>query len=284
MDLNIYLSGGGTRLAAHLGALRDIEERGGRIAHWAGSSAGALLAAVLASGYSHQQALDLLMGTDFRQFLDFRPSGVLRRYGIYSGKRLEKWIGTALQHRCFADLDTPLSVVALDIESGRPFVFSKELTPQIPLAAAVRCSVSIPGVFAIRRLEGRTLIDGALAHIDEPDLFPDTTRPLVTIRLVRDRFAQKTNTMSRFGLATYIMQVASLLLDSVDRARVASGQWNNTLLIDTGSYSSIDFELTVDDRQKLYHMGYDQSRRFLDLEAVTGPTPPQARGEQAKEP
>ena len=92
MEFNLYLSGGGTRLAAYLGALREIEERGGRVAQWAGSSAGGLLAAVLASGYSHEQALSLLMRTDFRQFLDFRPTGVLRRYGIYAGKRLEKWL------------------------------------------------------------------------------------------------------------------------------------------------------------------------------------------------
>ena len=272
MDLNVFLCGGGTRLAAYLGALRDIEERGGRVTHWAGSSAGALLAAVLACGYSHQQALNLLMKTDFRQFLDFRPAGVLRRYGIYAGKRLENWLNTALEQRQFKDLRKPLSVIALDIEAARPFVFSKELTPDAHLATAVRCSVGIPGVFAIRRYTGRTLVDGALAQIEESNLFPDlSSRPLVTIRLVRDRPA-RTARSGRFGLAAYVTQVASIMLDAIDQARVAAAQWKNTLLIDTGPYSSINFELSRDDKQTLYRMGYDQSRKYLDLQAISSKT------------
>lgn len=267
MDLNIFLSGGGTRLAAHLGAIQDIEQRGGRAVHWAGSSAGALMAAVLASGYDHQQAIKLLMGTDFRQFLDFRPTGVLRRYGLYAGKRLEKWLDTALEHRRFADLNTPLSVVALDIESGKPFIFSKKTTPNAPLSLAVRCSVSIPGIFAIRRHDGRILIDGALTNIDPPQLFQGRPHPCVTIRLVREPGNQWSKA-SRFGLANYITQVASLLLDAVDRTRVVQTQWKNTLLIDTAHYSSINFEMSTEDKHALYRMGQEQARQYLDLEAI----------------
>ena len=181
---------------------------------------------------------------------------------------MKKWFDTVLEHRRFSDLEAPLSIVALDIETGRPFVFSRELTPDASLAVAVRCSASIPGVFAIRRHNNHTLVDGALAHIDESDLFADPDRPLVTIRLVRDRLAERSAVHGRFGLSAYIMRLASLMLDAVDRARVASGLWKNTLLIDTGPFSSINFELSEVDKQTLYNLGYEQARQYLDLEAI----------------
>lgn len=269
MELDVFLRGGGTRLAAYLGALTDVAERGGQVARWAGTSAGALLAAVMASGYTLPRALDLLMRTEFKQFLDFKPSGVLRCYGIYAGKRLERWLNVVLEGRHFKDLTVPLSIVALDIQANQPVVFSKETTPETSLAVAVRCSVGIPGVFAVKRHNGRTLVDGGLAGIQESQLFGESKRPCVTVRLVRDRAAQQTQN-GRFGLSAYIVQLATLLLDAVDGVKADAQRWGKTLLINTGPYSTINFDLTTQDKQALFAMGYDQSRRYLDLEAATG--------------
>ena len=134
----------------------------------------------------------------------------------------------ALRNRDLKIWKYPCPIITLDIETGRPFVFSTELTPEAPVATAVRCSTSIPGVFAIRRFRRTHTRGWALTHIRDLDLFPNSPLPLVTIRLVRDRLVQK-SVGGRFGLATYITRVASILLDAVDRAKVSAEEWKHTL-------------------------------------------------------
>ena len=274
MDLNVYLRGGGTRLAAYLGALRRIEEQGGQAATWAGVSAGGLLAAVLASGYTHDRAIDLMMSTDFRQFRDWRPTAMFRRYGLYAGKKLEKWLHEVTEDRCFKDLDVPVAIMALDIETAKPYIFSNQSTPETTLATAVRCSVSIPGIFALRRLNGRALVDGGLAHVDEAELFADNTPPCVTIRLVRQ--CPRRPAPEKFGFVTYVRRLAEMLFDAVDNVRVPGDHWQQSLIIKTGAFAAFDFELSTEDKQALYRMGYEQCGKYLDLNALA---PERARGE-----
>jgi hypothetical protein len=105
--MNVFLVGGGTRLAAHLGALKAIEEQRGPVGAWAGASAGSLIAAVRAAGFSHGMAVDLMLETHYRQFFDVRPLEIFRGYGLCSGKRLEKWLNVVLRGIRFKDLPQP---------------------------------------------------------------------------------------------------------------------------------------------------------------------------------
>ena len=66
MELNVYLRGGGTRLPAYLGALRQIEEQGGHVRAWAGVSGGGLLAAVLATMLISAGVISHLMNVENR--------------------------------------------------------------------------------------------------------------------------------------------------------------------------------------------------------------------------
>lgn len=264
MDLNICLLGGGTRLAAHLGALHGIAEQGGHVSGWAGASAGSLVAAVRACGYTHEMAVDLMAETNYRQFLDVRPIGLIRGYGLCSGRRFEKWLDGILEGKRFGDLDTHLAVVCTDIQSGEPFIFSNERTPEAKVATSVRCSIGIPGVFAVRRLHGGILIDGSLATIDDEMLFPDSPNQTVTVRLVRNQAAKLAPTAG-FGLATYVQRIAGMLLDAADEPSISGDKWDNTLLVRTGGHSSVNFDLSTEERGELYQMGHEQCMKFLNL-------------------
>ncbi len=264
MDVNVCLLGGGTRLASHLGALKGIEDHGGRVRALAGASAGSLVAAVLAGGFTHEMAVDLMRDTNYRQFLDIRPLGLIRGFGLCSGRKFEQWLDGILKSQRFEDLQTPLSVICTNIQAGEPFVFSRETTPEVKVATAVRCSIGIPGIFAVRRLKGAVLIDGSLAAIEDHLVFPDSPHETVTIRLVRDN-SGKLPASRRFGLSTYVLRVAGMLLDSADEPSMSGEKWRKTLLVRTGLHSSVDFDLPTEARDELYAMGYEQCLDYLDL-------------------
>ena len=261
MKSHVFLLGGGTRLAAHLGVLRAIEEQFGPIAAWAGASAGSLVAAVRASGFNHEMAVDLMMDTNYRQFFDIRPLGLIRGYGLCSGKKFEKWLDGVLCGICFEDLDVPLAIVCSDVETGEPYIFSKEKTPKIKVATSVRCSISIPGVFAIRPVNGDILIDGSLAKVDPTMLFPTDHAPSIVVRMLRDRVAKLMNRRG-FGFSTYVQRVADMILDATED-RISPELWTHDVLIRTGHHSPVNFDIAEDGRRKLYQLGYEQCLQHL---------------------
>lgn len=261
---NVFLLGGGTRLAAHLGALQAIEEHAGPVRGWAGASAGSLVAAVRAAGYSHDQAVELMLETNYRQFFDVRPLELLRGYGLCSGKRLEKWLNVVLRGARFSDLKSHLAIACTNIETGAPQVLSPIETPDVNVAAAVRCSVGIPGLFAVKRLNGAVLVDGGLTPIDEGLLFPPQSGSVLTIRMLRDRQSRPMRT--GFGWASYVQRIASLLLDAGDDPRFSAPPTQSLLTIRTGGHSAVDFDLTPHDKRDLLRSGYEQCLEHLRAE------------------
>jgi NTE family protein len=264
MSFNVFLLGGGTRLAAHLGALEAIERTVGKIDRWAGASAGSLVAAVRASGHSHEQAVELMLSTDYRQFFELRPLELLRGYGLCSGRKLEKWVHVVLKGARFRDLEAPLSIVTTDIVTGEPFLFSNDATPDAFVSEAVRCSVGIPGLFTVKRLKDVVLVDGGLTPIDEAQLFPaEANARTLTIRLVRDKVVKAMQVGGMFGWASYAQRIASLLLDAGDDPRCFPSHSDRVLSIRTGPHSAVDFDLTENDKRDLYDRGFRQCQELL---------------------
>jgi len=258
---NVFLLGGGTRLAAHLGAVQALEERSGPVRGWAGASAGSMIAAVRAAGYGHKKAVELMLETNYRQFFDVRPLELFRGYGLCSGRRLEKWLNVILRGVRFKDLKSPLSIVCTNIETGAPQVLSQSTTPDVNVAAAVRCSVGIPGLFAVKRLGGSVLVDGGLTPVDESLLFSAGAGRVLTIRMLRDR--QSRPMRSGFGWASYVQRIAGLLLDAGDDPRYTPPPSRDLLTIRTGHHSAVDFDLTPQDKHDLLRLGYEQCLKHL---------------------
>jgi NTE family protein len=257
----VFLQSGGTRVAVHVGALAAIEDAGGRIAAWAGVSAGSLVAAVRASGYTQPEAYDLMLHTDYSRFLDRRPLGLITGFGLCAGAVFEYWLDDVLRGRRFRDLEVPLAVVATDASTGEAVVFSNGTTPEEKVATAVRCSISIPGVFAVRRVAGRAFVDGCLTRTGRRQLFADAGPPSVVVRMVSERNGSQ-SPGGRLNLARYIRSIAEIVCNSIDSHDVTS-DWEYDLCINVGHSRGIDFQLGPSGKQALYELSYTQCRGLL---------------------
>jgi predicted acylesterase/phospholipase RssA len=173
--------GGGARGIAYAGALAAFEAKG----HWfsavAGSSAGALTATLVACGYHPDDLPDLtrylLDGVEVRG----RAGRALARLKVPGGllgydsrgleARIEAIVQAALDHYdqagspTFASLHSAtgieLFVVGLDTTTGQPVVFSAARTPDLPVAASIVASCSIPIAFDPLTLQGNRELLGA---------------------------------------------------------------------------------------------------------------------------
>jgi NTE family protein len=185
----LVLSGGGARGMAHIGVLKVLEDLKIPIDCIAGTSMGAIVGGLYASGMTAQQIDSTMRSLDWqeafrdapprrdlafrrkqddRNFLVKLPLGlkhgkVLLPKGFIQGQKLQETLRQlTLPFSNTTDFDrlpTPFRAVATDLETGNAVLMDKG-----DLAIAMRASMSAPGVFAPVELDGRLLVDGGLAE------------------------------------------------------------------------------------------------------------------------
>lgn len=151
--LGLALGGGAARGLAHIGVLRVLQKAAIPIRFVAGTSMGAVVAAVFASGTDPAYLARLATGLRWESLLDLRLPGM----GLLAGQRIEQVIATLTKNRTFDQMNLPLAVVAADLATGDPVVFTEG-----HVASAVRASIAIPGVFDPVKLGDRWLVDGGI--------------------------------------------------------------------------------------------------------------------------
>lgn len=152
-SIGVALSGGAARGIAHVGVIQQFEEWGLPIDYIAGTSAGAIVGAAVASGITGKTMEKIARETEW-WFLA-KPIGF--RSGLLSSRGFESWLARFIHAPEFADLTTPLAVTATDFCSGELVVIKDG-----PLLRAVRASCTIPGIFQPVEFLERQLVDGGL--------------------------------------------------------------------------------------------------------------------------
>ena len=195
---DLVFEGGGVKGIGLAGALATLEERAYRPQNIAGTSAGAITAALLAAGYTAAELREIIVSLDYRQFQDRawedklplleRSLSMLLDLGLYEGDRFLEWIRERLDAkgvRTFADLvhdefaDDPryrsrLQVIASDVTTRELLVLPRDATKlgiepdSLDVALAVRMSMSIPVFFEPVRFENpktgdlHVIVDGGM--------------------------------------------------------------------------------------------------------------------------
>ncbi len=152
--IGLVLGAGGARGYAHIGVLQVLEQANIHADFVVGCSAGAIAAALYASGQDMTQLAQLFTYPGFsKRLIDIAPS----REGLVKGDKFLEVVRLLTKNADFADLPIPLAVVATDIERGELVIFREG-----NVAEAVRASISIPGFFKPYRYRDRLLVDGAV--------------------------------------------------------------------------------------------------------------------------
>ena len=153
--VGVALGGGFARGLAHIGVLKVLEEEKIPVNFIAGTSVGALIGAVYASGVCPKEMEEIAGLIRFRDFARW----TLSRLGFASNDRMTGMLRRCLKVKTFEELRVPLAVIATDFISGEPVIFRSG-----ELIGPVRASCAYPGMFLPVSVNGRTLVDGMLAY------------------------------------------------------------------------------------------------------------------------
>jgi NTE family protein len=264
--IGLVLSGGGARGAAHIGVLQVLDQLHVPIDAIAGTSMGAVVGGLYASGLSAAEIAKVAGSLNWqdafrdrppRSELTFRrkqeddsylvdfPVGV-RDWafqlpkGLIKGQSLEMLLRRltlpVATTSSFDNLPTPFRAVATDLATGEPVVMGSG-----DLASAMRASLSAPGVFVPAEREGRVLVDGGLAD----NLPVDVARKMnVDILIVVDVGAPL-YAREHLGSATTISNQMLSILIRRDSTRQLATLTRSDILIspEMGGLSSFDFAI-----------------------------------------
>lgn len=149
----LVLGGGAARGFAHVGVIKALESHGIVPDLVVGTSAGALVGALYASGYGGFDLQRVALQMDDTIIADWS----LPDRGFIKGEALQNFVNRAVQNRTLEKLNKPFAAVVTDLQSGEMVVFRTGNT-----GMAVRASSSVPGVFQPVSINGRDYVDGGL--------------------------------------------------------------------------------------------------------------------------
>ena len=260
----LVLSGGGARGMAHIGVLKVLEELKVPIDCIAGTSMGAVVGGLYASGMTAAQIDATMRSVDWqeafrdapprrdlafrrkqddRNFLVRLPLGlkhgkILLPKGFIQGQKLQETLRQLTlpfsNSTDFDSLPTPFRAVATDLETGTAVLLDKG-----DLSIAMRASISAPGLFAPVETQGRLLVDGGLAE----NLPIEVARRMhADILIVSDvSFPLQSRSALDSALSISNQMLAILVRKDTDRQRATLSTSDILIEPSLGSTSSTDF-------------------------------------------
>jgi len=154
MKITLSLSGGGLRGAAHVGAIKFLEEQGVEVTAVSGSSAGAIVGLFLASGLKSDDMLAFLKGLEKKELFAWASGAI----GLFKMERLEQKLRDTLNVDCYADLQIPLHTCVTNIDTGEHCYISKG-----DVIAYTVASSTLTPLFQAKKIGEHSYIDGGFS-------------------------------------------------------------------------------------------------------------------------
>ncbi|MGM8214363.1 patatin-like phospholipase family protein [Bacillaceae bacterium W0354] len=243
--IGLALGSGGARGFSHLGVLKVLYENNIPIDYIAGSSMGALVGALYASGQSVENLYRLALTFRMKYFLDI----TVPKMGFIQGERIKSYLKMFTYQKNLEEFPIPISIVATDIYTGEKVVFNKG-----DAATAIRASIAIPGIFVPEKVDDKLLVDGGV--IDR-----------VPISVVKDMGADLIIAVdcSQFESNTDIHSIYDIIMQSID---IMQNEITNKLIMDADfilrpevySFSSRNFT----NIQEIIDKGEIEANKYID--------------------
>ncbi len=294
---DVVLEGGGVKGIGLVGALQVLMREKYVPRRIAGTSAGAIVGSLLATGLPIERLVEIMNSAPYKQFRDpnflnhFGWPGeglsLIFTKGIYRGEFLRTWLDAQLKAvgvETFADLKIKepwgntlpperrykLVVIASDISRGRlvrlPWDYHMYgLDPDKQrVSDAVRASMSIPYFYEPAILNNRYLVDGGMLSNFPIDIFDDTAAwPTFGIKLsAREKAILHTNPVTNpvnFGTA-----ILETMMDAHDRMHLDDPEvLARTMFVDTLNIKATNFSITRAEQHQLFENGQTAAEKFF---------------------
>lgn len=296
MKFDAVFQGGGVKGTAFVGAVNCLQDNGYKWQNLAGTSAGSIVAALLAAGYTAKELEEIMINMSYTKLLkknilnDIPVVGnvfqLVNDFGIYSSRVIENWMFERLWEKGktkFKDIEKEgimLKIIAADITRRSILIFPDDLKKyginpgEFSIAKAVRMSCSIPFFFKPVKLkyDDKTdyIVDGGLISNFPIWVFDSDTAPkwpTFGFKLTNDsrkNHFKKNIVENKKNLISYSIDVINTAFDRDEEVYVADKDSVRTINIPTMGVNATDFAISKKKTMELYRSGYNSTKVFLD--------------------
>jgi predicted acylesterase/phospholipase RssA len=272
----LIISGGGIRVIAHVGAIKELSERGylKQVREYVGVSAGALLSTMFCLKYTIKQVEEICLGLDFSVIRSLDPESafnIFETYGCDDGANLDRAISSVFRIRGYipeltfgqaADLGLhSLRIYAADLNTSKLIEYSAKKTPHTEIKFALRASMCIPVYFQplVDPDNGHLLVDGGLI----------CNYPInqMTNKEIEESLGLKFNSkIIRKEKFEGFMEFINQLLGTYYSPRISLPikYKCRTITVPCGEYPSWNFEASAEDRRRLIEIGRSAVVDFIE--------------------
>ena len=244
-NLGIALSGGGIRGMCHAGVMKALEEYGIKPDIIAGVSAGAIVGALYADGYSSDEIAGFFEHVEFRKMTKVKiPNG-----GFFGIESFEKFLAGKLRAKTFEELKIPLRIVATNLDKGQSVVFTSG-----NLLEAIIASSTFPVLFTPKVINGENYIDGGVFKNFPVSIIRDDCEKIIGINaspLVADKYKMS------------VLNVAIRSYNFMFKANILHDKELCDFLIepvDMANYETFETEKS----REIYELGYQTAKDMIE--------------------
>ncbi len=243
-NTGLVLSGGGARGFAHLGVIRALEEQGISPEVISGVSAGSIVGAFYADGYSPDEILAMFIEKKIFSLVRF----TVPRSGFLKLTGLRDLIRTYLRAKTFEALKIPLWIAVTNLNKGRVEYFHKG-----PLADVVIASSSIPVLFEPHRIGDHKYIDGGVFDVLPVTPIRNQCKQLIGVN-INPHYEEK-NISGLLKVAEWSFYLRIL-------ASVNANMENCDVRIDPKGLKGYGI-FDMSKARAMYRIGYEEAKRVL---------------------
>lgn len=295
MNYDCVLEGGGAKVFGHIGAIAGIEAKGFRPSHMAGTSSGAIVAALRTAGYVPEEIMEIIDTIDLKALKDpgngvpgKKGYNLLRKFGLYEGDFFYELMRDRLAAKGvknFGDLRSSevsdaehpklrwrFKCYAADVSRGRLITLPHDLphlygvsADGFEVATAVRASMSIPVFYKPVKLGDSYVVDGGLISNFPINAFDDDGEPAwPTFGLLLDEDRESKTNKITWKIHTYFTAILKTMLSAHDKTLIDPFEYyHRTIKVPVGSIGTTDFDISTETQRWLYQNGYDAAKQFL---------------------
>lgn len=246
----LVLGGGGMKGLAHVGAWRALLEAGEQVDEIVGTSIGALIGVCIAGGVEHERLQSLARALQKADIATLNRWALLlngiRQQSVFRGDVFRSYLERVLPEGGWDALKLPISLNAVDLETGRLEWFGTGGRTDVPLCDAVYASCALPVFYPPAELGGRYFVDGGV--LDALPVGRAAERGadrIIAIDVGSGEHADAADVVSKGMIA---IQQRVMQISGYGRRRSSVDQWRGAELVyvrpDLETYSTFDFAST----------------------------------------
>lgn len=270
----LVISGGGISGLSGLGALECLTENEIIVFPeiFAGSSVGSIICFLMNIGYSPKDMYDFLFQIDFTKLIKYiEPENLFIEpcFGISSAEPILEVIYNFMKKKkisknitfkeLFEITQSKLIITGTCVNDVAVKYFSVDTYPDMQILKAIRISISIPFIFRPYSFEGKIWVDGGCMDNFPIDLFTDKLDDVIGIYI-----DSKIETINEFNeIQDYFYRIFKCILKGLCGSKINIFKKYAVHIVTSGSHSN-NWEITQEEKKKLFDEGYDQGKKYID--------------------